>query len=107
MATQQPGRADPPGTLTPTLWILLEDFGDELRSLCQRERLDRDRQLTIENHIERVALFGDVTLTRDKKRLQLALSVQSVLNRTVEALQREPLPDVFATVAPQRKPNPF
>jgi hypothetical protein len=63
--------------------------------------------LTVENHIDRVALFGDVTLTRDKKGLQLALSLQALVNATVQALQRDPLPDVIANVAPQRKPNPF
>jgi hypothetical protein len=63
--------------------------------------------LTVENHIDRVALFGDVTLTRDKKGLQLALSLQALVNSTVQALQRDPLPDVIDNVAPQRKPNPF
>ena len=63
--------------------------------------------LTIENHVDRVALFGDVTLTRDKKGLQLALSLQALLNSTVQMLQRDSLPDAIADVAPQRKPNPF
>ena len=63
--------------------------------------------LTVENHVDRVALFGDVTLTRDKQGLQLALSLQALVNAAVQALQRNPLPDAVANVAPQRKPNPF
>ena len=63
--------------------------------------------LTVENRIDAVALFGDLTITRDKKGLQLALSLQALVNAAVQALQRNPLPDAIDTVAPQQKPNPF
>ena len=50
--------------------------------------------LTIENHVDRVTLMGDVELTRDKKGLALARELKA-------------LPEAVKVEPPQKVKNPF
>lgn len=65
--------------------------------------------LTIENGQDRIAVYGNLDLTRDKAGLQNARALKAVLDSIVQVLEAEKsLPD---QVAPAEKPgqakNPF
>ena len=65
--------------------------------------------LNLENHADRVSVFGNVDLTRDKVGLAHAQALKSVLDATIASLQADAeLPD---EVAPPEQPtgprNPF
>lgn len=50
-------------------------------------------ELNIENRLDRVSVFGSLDITRDKEGLRVAKELKSLLERVVESLQSEPLPD--------------
>ena len=65
--------------------------------------------LTAENRTDRVALYGSVDLTRDRRGLAHARELRALLDRVVQALEAErDLPD---EVGPPKRPtevkNPF
>ena len=81
-------------TLTP--------FADNAASLSIGE-------MTLENGQERIALYGNLDLTRDKQGLQHARALKAVLDQVVRVLEADKaLPD---RIAPPEKPvqvkNPF
>ena len=64
--------------------------------------------LTIENHVDRVTLMGDVELTKDKKGLALARELKALLDATVAALEADKaLPEAVKVEPPQKVRNPF
>ena len=64
--------------------------------------------LTIENHVDRVTLMGDVELTKDKKGLALARELKALLDATVAALEADKaLPEAVKVEPPQKVKNPF
>jgi len=65
--------------------------------------------LTLENRTDRIAVYGNLDLTRDKDGLRNARTLKAVLDRIVTTLEGDKaLPD---KVAPPKKPrqvkNPF
>ena len=53
--------------------------------------------LSVENHVDHVALFGSVDLTRDRHGLDVARRLKEVLDAVVARLEAEPdLPDEIA-----------
>lgn len=64
-------------------------------------------ELTVENRLDRIELYGSLALTKDKAGLALALQLKDVLDRTVAALQKEALPDKVAGKPSERVKNPF
>ena len=64
-------------------------------------------ELTVENRLDRVELYGTLALTKDKAGLALALQLKEVLDRTVAALQKEALPDKVGSKPSERVKNPF
>jgi hypothetical protein len=64
-------------------------------------------ELNIENRLDRVSLYGNIELTRDKAGLALALVLQSLMNDVVLTLQSETLPDVLPAPEIVRVDNPF
>lgn len=65
--------------------------------------------LTLENRTDRIAVYGDLDLTRDKDGLRNARALKAMLDRIVTTLEGDKaLPD---KVAPPKKPgqvkNPF
>lgn len=67
--------------------------------------------LTIENHLDRVALIGDLDLTFDKAGLRKAVALLSVVSLAHAALQAAAsagtLPDQLALIAPTPAGNLF
>ncbi len=80
----------------------LTPFADEGTSVSIGE-------LTIENGIDRIALYGSLDLTRDKRGLKYAQALKALLDQTVERLQAEQdLPETLpAPRAPKTVRNPF
>ena len=64
--------------------------------------------LTIENRVDSVEMFGSLSLTKDKAGLKLAREFKAIVDATVAALEAEKnLPDKIETIAPKKKKNPF
>jgi hypothetical protein len=65
--------------------------------------------LTIENRTDRISIYGNVDLTRDKAGLEHARMLKAVLDRVVQVLESErDLPDRIAPPdIPDEVPNPF
>lgn len=66
-------------------------------------------ELTIENRVDSVEMFGSLSLTRDRRGLKLARELKAVLDATVAALESEQasLPDKVEPIPPKKKKNPF
>lgn len=80
----------------------LKPYADDAASLQIGE-------LTLENGRERVALYGNLDLTRDRAGLGHARALKAVLDEVVRTLEADPrLPDrVAPPQAPKRVRNPF
>lgn len=65
--------------------------------------------LSVENRLDRVSLFGNIDLTKDKSGLERARALKAVLDATVAALEAEPdLPDEVSPPEPPTGPrDPF
>ncbi len=63
--------------------------------------------LTIENRLDRISLYGDIDLTADQRGLALARQLQSLLERVVAALEARNLPEILPTSAVNTVKNPF
>jgi hypothetical protein len=64
--------------------------------------------LEIENRVDRVALTGDVVLTKDKAGLALAKELQSLIDGVVKALETDKqLPETLALKPVEVVKNPF
>jgi len=64
-------------------------------------------ELTIENRIDRLSIYGSVKITRDKAGLKLAQELIALLDATVKKLKAEDLPDHIKVIAPDQVANPF
>jgi hypothetical protein len=64
--------------------------------------------LTIESRSDRVSLFGQIDLTRDKSGLERALQLKAELDAVVLALQKDhALPDAISLLPEGHRKNPF
>lgn len=64
--------------------------------------------LEIENRTDRIALTGDVVLTRDKAGLALAKELQALMDQVVKALEaEEKLPEKVEVKSARVVKNPF
>lgn len=68
-------------------------------------------ELTIENRLDRVSLYGSIDLTRDKEGLSMARKIKVIVDRVVFALEASEdagkLPDRVETEKPDMVKNPF
>jgi hypothetical protein len=65
-------------------------------------------QLTIENRIDQLEIYGSLSLTRDKLGLENALQLKAIIDATVQALQKDAaLPDKIAFKPTDSVDNPF
>lgn len=80
----------------------LKPYADDAASMAIEE-------LTIENGQDRVAVYGNLDLTRDKVGLQHARALKAVLDEVVQVLEAEKnLPDRMPPPEkPQQAKNPF
>jgi hypothetical protein len=64
--------------------------------------------LTIENRLDQVAIYGDIQLTKDKRGLAHAKALKDVLDAVVHALERDKnLPDEISSKPTDEVDNPF
>jgi len=63
--------------------------------------------LTIENRVDRVSIFGNIDLTLDKKGLLAAKELKIILDLTIAEMERTDLPEQVALLKPKTVPNPF
>jgi hypothetical protein len=64
-------------------------------------------QLTIENRVDRVQVYGSVELTKDKAGLGHARQLKQLVDRIVEVLSSEDLPEHLTVEEPTTVKNPF
>jgi hypothetical protein len=65
-------------------------------------------ELTIENRLDQVAIYGDIQLTKDRRGLEQAKALKAVLDAVVHALERDKnLPDEISSNPPDEVDNPF
>jgi phosphoribosylpyrophosphate synthetase len=64
--------------------------------------------LTVENRIDSVEMFGSLSISKDKEGLKRARELKEILDATLAALEAEKnLPDKVEKLAPKKKKNPF
>ncbi|MCU4503179.1 hypothetical protein KTI78_08355 [Acinetobacter sp. WU_MDCI_Abxe161] len=63
--------------------------------------------LTLENDVDCVNIYGNLQITKDKVGLEQAKALQSFLNDVVTALEKEELPEKIERPAEQEINNPF
>ncbi|MBY0556554.1 MAG: hypothetical protein K2P77_05050 [Burkholderiaceae bacterium] len=64
-------------------------------------------QLTLENRLDRITVYGDLDLTADQQGLAYARQLQQVLNAIVSTLEAQQLPLAVKPVAATTVANPF
>ncbi len=64
-------------------------------------------ELSIENRIDRVSIFGSIDLTKDKLGLAAAKVLKKILDDTVSELQASDLPDRLPAISEKTIENPF
>jgi hypothetical protein len=63
--------------------------------------------LTIENRLDRIAIYGSLQITRDKIGLQRAREIREVINAALQILEKEDLPDHVPLAPTDLTDNPF
>ena len=63
--------------------------------------------LTLENDVDCVSIYGNLQITKDKVGLEQAKALQSFINDVVAALEKEELPEKIEHPAEQEINNPF
>lgn len=64
--------------------------------------------LTIENDVDRVSIYGNLQITKDQAGLKVALALQAVMNQLVQQLQSESdLPEHIQNKESDEIGNPF
>ena len=63
--------------------------------------------LTIENRVDRVSIFGCIDLTLDRGGLKAAKELKSILDLAVAEMEKTDLPDHIAIAEPETVKNPF
>lgn len=63
--------------------------------------------LTLENQVDCVSIYGNLQLTRDQVGLKHAKALQSLLNEVVAALEQADLPEQLEYLPEQEIDNPF
>jgi hypothetical protein len=63
--------------------------------------------LTIENRLDRLSIFGCIDITLDKEGLTSARELKTLLDLTIAEMEQTDLPDRIAIAAPETVRNPF
>ncbi|WP_336041838.1 hypothetical protein [Acinetobacter dispersus] len=63
--------------------------------------------LTLENQVDCVSLYGNLQITKDQAGLKTAKVLQSFINDVVAALEKERLPEQIERKPEQDIENPF
>jgi len=83
-------------------------MNDDFKPYDNESDVIRVGDLAIENRVDRVALMGDVVLTKDKVGLALAKELQALLKNIIQCLEADKqLPDVVELKPAGESENPF
>jgi hypothetical protein len=63
--------------------------------------------LTIENRLDRINIYGSIDLTKDKMGLELANELKKIIDLTVAELENSALPERITIIEPETVKNPF
>lgn len=63
--------------------------------------------LTIENRIDRISLYGSIDLTLDKEGKEKALALKAIIDKAVAKLESTSLPDKIVIQKSETVKNPF
>lgn len=63
--------------------------------------------LTIENRVDRVSIYGSIDLTLDKEGLEVVKQLKTILDLTLVEMEKAALPDRIALVKSETVKNPF
>jgi hypothetical protein len=63
--------------------------------------------LTVENRLDRISIYGSLELTKDKEGLQYAYELKLVVDAAIEVLKKTDLPDKIEVSATESVDNPF
>ncbi len=63
--------------------------------------------LTLENQVDCVSLYGNLQITKDQEGLKTAKALQDFINAVVVALEQENLPEKIQRQPEQEIENPF
>lgn len=63
--------------------------------------------LTLENQMDYVSLYGNLQITKDQAGLKTAKALQNFINEVVAALEKETLPEHIAIKPEHDIENPF
>lgn len=79
---------------------MIKPYANEADSLILGE-------LTVENRLDRLELYGSLQITRDKEGLALARELKSLVDAALEVLESEDLPDHIPRDPTDEVDNPF
>lgn len=64
--------------------------------------------LTVENRLDRISLYGSLDLTKDRHGLESALKLKRLIDASIDALKRDRnLPDQITVKKAENIENPF
>lgn len=63
--------------------------------------------LTVENRVDRISLYGSIDLTRDKAGLAAARKLKDIIDTTLAELEKVELPEQISLAKPESVNNPF
>jgi hypothetical protein len=63
--------------------------------------------LTVENRIDRVSIYGSIDITRDREGLELARQLKGLLGLILAELEKGELPERIALAPLETVDNPF
>ena len=63
--------------------------------------------LTVENRLDRISIYGSLELTKDKEGLQYAYELKRIVDSAIEVLKKSDLPDHVELNANETVENPF
>jgi hypothetical protein len=64
-------------------------------------------ELTIENRVDRVSIFGSIDITLDKAGLAVANELKSIIDSTLANMEKIELPDKITIAPAESVNNPF
>jgi hypothetical protein len=63
--------------------------------------------LTIENRLDRISIYGSLELTKDKEGLQYAYELKCIIDATIAELKNKDLPEHIEIATVEMVENPF
>ncbi len=84
--------------MKPTSFMAFENESDSLAIA----------ELTVENRVDRISLYGSIDLTKDQEGLAKALKLKRIIDSAIDAMKRDKnLPDRIALKESDTVDNPF